>query len=114
MRVILRRFHMSPDAGEPECVCSLCGKPFVEPEAVGPYGERDFVEDPDQDDAFPIRLFHTKDENEDDATDWEGRFHHRCFEQVFTIQGREFVPHPGVEIVWTWGDDAKGNLLPVL
>jgi len=94
VRVTLTVFPDSPDAGDPGCICSLCGKSFTEPEHVGPYDDREFYEDEDADDAFPIRLFFNE------GKDGEARFHTRCFNQIYTVKGKEFVAHDGVEIRW--------------
>lgn len=59
-------FETSPDAGLPECICSLCGK------VIGtPWWEQDEEES----DEIPIRLFDT-DRN------LEARFHLDCFAKV--------------------------------
>lgn len=58
----IRWFGDSPDAGLPECVCSLCGK------VIGtPWGESE--------DEFPIRAFDTE-------RNLEARFHIACFSKV--------------------------------
>lgn len=49
----IRWFALSPDAGDPSCICSLCG------ELIG-------------EDDMPIRAFDTE-------KDLEARFHTKCF-----------------------------------
>ena len=91
MKVYLRVFPDSPDIGEPGLVCSLCGRPFVQPEGVDPDAP-DFHEE--DDDAFPIRMWPP-------SGAWEARFHVRpCFEQLFTMGETGLRPQPGLELVW--------------
>ncbi len=91
MKVYLRVFPDSPDIGEPGLVCSLCGRPFVEPERVED-GAPDCLEQ--DDDTFPIRMWPP-------SGAWEARFHVRpCFEQLFTMGETGLRPQPGLEIVW--------------
>lgn len=57
------KFRNSPDAGMPECICSLCRKVISE-------------------DEVPIRLFGLK---------WELRFHHNCYTKFNLIESTERV-----------------------
>lgn len=63
----IRWFEDSPDAGLPECICSLCG------EVIGtPWWENSGAEDKGD---FPIRAFDTE-------RNLEARFHIDCFSKV--------------------------------
>lgn len=53
-------FETSPDAGDPDCICSYCG--FMIPI-----------------DEIPIRLNHTCDRPECDCENKEARLHQACF-----------------------------------
>ena len=97
--VQLLMFHSCPDSDQPECICSLCRRPFT------------IDEDEDLDDALdiPVRMW---PENAKGKS-WEIRFHVECLEQV-CIPGQDpakFQWKPGLHIAWSWGDDANGKLL---
>lgn len=57
----LTLFSDSPDAGDPECVCSLCGAIIEE-------------------DEFPLRIFLKDDEKYPDGAEY--RLHQDCSHQV--------------------------------
>ena len=79
----VRRFHQSPDSGDPDCTCSLCGNAFVEEE-------------------MPIRLFGGINAPEEES--WEMRYHPGCFEQIFITGNGRFVKRPDVMLEVEWGD----------
>lgn len=84
----LLRFHRSPDAGLPDCICSLCQQPFA--------AERPLEEESD---PFPIRMFSDED--------YELRFHVECFNRVFFYnKGTDrFDVLPDIRLEFAWGDE---------
>lgn len=113
VRVYLKTFINSPDDDDPRCICSLCKKDFrpdpghrascgeaccraLAYEGYCDCGDCEGCRVEEDEDSFCIRLF----SRAGDRVHWEARFHKRCFEQVFHVQGGNFVPLPGVETVW--------------
>lgn len=85
-------FATSPDAGDPECICSLCGEPIGEEEA-------------------PVRIFNTGD----DIEAREARFHIACFSKItFTPDLSRFeMPDfylPPLGLPLRWQDEVTGML----
>lgn len=60
----LLKFHLSPDAGTPECICSLCRKPIEE-------------------DIVPTRLWPID-------RHWEMRFHPECYSKIRMLYDYDF------------------------
>ncbi len=70
----LRWFKHSPDAGEPDCICSYCGERIEE----SPEEEDDL---PNDYEGEPIRMW----TNDGKPGSLEARFHPRCFNECLEL-----------------------------
>jgi hypothetical protein len=94
-------FESSPDADDPDCICSLCRRGFAT-KSTGDDAEEgtgDDIEEDTEDFEVPIRMFLPAGTIH--AETREMRFHQHCFDNVFVfdIKRSRFSLRKGIKVV---------------
>jgi hypothetical protein len=94
-------FESSPDADDPDCICSLCRRGFTtkSTEDDAEEGTGDDIEEDTEDFEVPIRMFLPAGTIY--AQTREMRFHQNCFDNVFVfdIKRSKFSLRKGIKVV---------------